>query len=67
MHYHYFTIEQRESLQQVLRSSLAGPALGSALERLRSADYGVCEACGADIPFRSLQSDPLAPRCPHCS
>jgi RNA polymerase-binding transcription factor DksA len=67
MHYHYFTLEQRESLEREIRSNLMGPALGNALERLRSADYGVCDTCGADIPFRRLQTDPLAHRCPNCS
>jgi len=67
MHYHYFTLEQRESLEREIRSNLMGPALDSALGRLRSADYGVCDTCGADIPFRRLRTDPLARRCPHCS
>jgi RNA polymerase-binding transcription factor DksA len=67
MHYHYFTLEQRASLEQMIRSSLAGPALDSALGRLHSADYGVCDTCGADIAFRRLQADPLAQRCPNCS
>lgn len=67
MHYHYFTLEQRASLEREMRSSLMDPELGTALERLHSADYGVCEACGADIPFRRLQTDPLARRCPNCS
>ncbi len=67
MHYHYFTLEQRESLEREIRSNLMGPALGSALERLHSPDYGVCDTCGADIAFRRLQADPLAHRCPNCS
>lgn len=67
MHYHYFTLEQRASLEREMRSSLMDPELGTALERLHSADYGVCEACGADIAFRRLQMDPLARRCPNCS
>jgi DnaK suppressor protein len=66
MHYHYFTLEQRDSLEQQIRASLMGPALHSALGRLHSADYGVCEACGGDIPFRRLRADPLARRCPRC-
>jgi RNA polymerase-binding transcription factor DksA len=67
MHYHYFTLEQRESLEHEIRSSLMGPARGSALERLHSADYGVCDTCGGDIPFRRLAAEPLARRCPNCS
>jgi len=67
MHYRYFTLEQRGSLEQALRAELAGPALDDALGRLRSADYGVCESCGGDIPFRRLISEPLARRCADCS
>jgi RNA polymerase-binding transcription factor DksA len=67
MHYHYFTLEQRASLEREMRSSLMDPELGPALERLHSAAYGVCEACGADIAFRRLQTDPLVRRCPNCS
>ena len=67
MHYHYFTLEQRQSLEQTLRTSLAGPALDSALGRLHSADYGVCDTCGGDIPFRRLIADPLARRCANCT
>ena len=67
MHYHYFTLEQRESLEHAMRANLAGPALDDALGHLHSADYGVCEACGGDIPVRRLALDPLARRCPNCS
>jgi RNA polymerase-binding transcription factor DksA len=67
MHYHYFTLEQRSSLEQTLRANFAGPALDSALGRLHSADYGVCEACGGDIAFRQLVADPLARRCANCT
>ena len=67
MHYHYFTIEQREALEGLIRESLAGrPEMDSALKRLHSPEFGVCEACGADIPYRSLAADPLASRCPGC-
>jgi RNA polymerase-binding transcription factor DksA len=67
MHYHYFTLEQRTVLENAIRSHLVGPALESALGRLRSADYGVCDACGGDIAFRMLQAHPLARHCPNCS
>jgi RNA polymerase-binding transcription factor DksA len=67
MHYHYFTLEQRSSLEQALRANLAGSALDDALGHLRSAAYGVCQTCGGDIPFRRLISDPLAQTCPNCS
>ena len=67
MHYHYFTIEQRESLERLIRSSLAGrPEMTSALARLRSPGFGVCERCGADIAYAKLTSDPLQRLCAGC-
>ena len=67
MHYHYFTIEQRESLERLIRSSLAGrPEMGSALARLHSPQFGVCERCGTDIPYLRLSSDPLERLCGAC-
>lgn len=67
MHYHYFTLEQRESLERQIRSRMAEqPALGSALERLHTPDYGVCAGCGADIPYVRLLGDPGARRCRAC-
>ncbi|HEX2566752.1 MAG TPA: TraR/DksA C4-type zinc finger protein [Burkholderiales bacterium] len=67
MHYHYFTIEQREALERLIRSSMAGrPEMTSALARLHSAEYGVCEACGGDIPYTKLTADPLQRRCARC-
>ena len=67
MHYHYFTIEQRESLENLIRSSMAGrPEMTSALARLHSPEFGVCERCGGDIPYVRLTADPLASLCPNC-
>jgi RNA polymerase-binding transcription factor DksA len=71
MHYHYFTIEQREALKQLISSRMAEQpalksALGSALERLHTPDYGVCEGCGADIPFTRLYADPALRLCGRC-
>jgi RNA polymerase-binding transcription factor DksA len=67
MHYHYFTLEQREALEGLIRASLAGrPGMDDALKRLHSPAFGVCEACGGDIPYRKLAADPLAARCPAC-
>ena len=40
MHYHYFTIEQRESLERRIRSDKASDAQQT-LQRLHSPDYGV--------------------------
>ena len=67
MHYHYFTIEQRQALEQLIRSSMTGhPEMTSALERLHSPGFGVCESCGADIAYAKLTANPLARRCPGC-
>ena len=70
MHYRYFTIEQREALSRVIQGMLGSEdkasGLGSALARLRSPDYGVCEVCEGDVPFVRLLGDPLARRCARC-
>lgn len=73
---HYFTIEQRESLQAGLRSLVErlrgeGDAqllrtAEAALERLHDPGFGLCEDCGADIPYARLSSDPVATRCVAC-
>ena len=66
MHYHYFTLEQREALERAMRSRLAEPGMQSALERLHTPQFGVCEACGADIAFIRLAGNPTLKRCPGC-
>lgn len=66
MRYHYFTLEQRGRLEQAIRAAGGGRPVDQALERLRTPDYGVCEACEADIPFVRLIADPLARRCAAC-
>jgi len=38
----------------------------AALERLRTPDFGVCEACDADIPYVRLLASPTATRCVAC-
>ena len=66
MRYHYFTIEQREALAQAMRARMAEPGMPAALERLHKPEYGVCEACGADIAFARLADEPRLVRCPAC-
>ncbi len=66
MHYHYFTIEQRTDLEEAIRTRLAEPGMQAALERLRSPEFGVCEACGADISFVRLRGNPALRRCAGC-
>jgi RNA polymerase-binding transcription factor DksA len=68
MHYHYLTIEQRETLEKLIRSTIRGePALSDALARLHQPDYGVCIECRADIGFERLEADPSALHCRACS
>lgn len=41
-------------------------ALQAALQRLASADYGLCSECGCEIPFARLALEPQALRCVAC-
>jgi RNA polymerase-binding transcription factor DksA len=66
MHYHYFTLEQRDTLSQQIRGLASKETAEPALEFLRSPEYGVCEACGDDIPYVKLLQDPLLRRCARC-
>ena len=66
MHYHYFTLEQRNALAQAIRSRMGEPGMSTALERLHGPDYGVCECCGGDIPFVRLMRNPRLRRCDRC-
>lgn len=67
MHYHYFTLEQRESLERQIRSRIPSPPVqAEVLQRLHSPDYGVCRGCGADIPFVRLMEQPAALYCANC-
>ena len=67
MHYHYFTLEQRDALETEIRARTASqPALQLALQRLHQPDYGVCIECGADIAFVRLLADPDALHCVDC-
>jgi RNA polymerase-binding transcription factor DksA len=66
MHYHYFTIEQRNTLADAMRSRIAEPGMKSAFERLHTPEFGVCETCGGDIAFTRLTQNPRLRRCPAC-
>ncbi len=66
MHYHYFTLEQRNALSDLIHSRMAEPGMPSALERLRTPQFGVCESCGAVIPFIPLMGYPRLRRCASC-
>jgi RNA polymerase-binding transcription factor DksA len=68
VHYHYFTLEQRDALEKLLRSRIRAKAeLDAALERLHQPDYGVCIECGKDIDFVRLEADPDALHCGDCA
>lgn len=67
VHYHYFTLEQRESLERRIRSRIEdAPTQAETLQRLHSPDYGVCRICGADIPYVRLLDEPTALYCAAC-
>jgi RNA polymerase-binding transcription factor DksA len=66
MHYHYFTLEQRDELAEAIRARIDEPGMNAALERLHAPDYGVCESCGGDIPFARLMHNPRLHRCCRC-
>ncbi len=68
MHYRYLTLEQRTSLEKLIRARTgAGAPLAAALERLHQPDYGVCIECGKDIGFERLEADPSAFHCRACA
>ena len=69
MHYHYFTLEQRDALaRQILDlTQPRGESPAPALSALHSPDYGVCEACEADIPYIQLLEDPFRRVCSRCA
>lgn len=66
MHYHYFTLEQRNALGEAIRMRAGEPGMAAAAERLHTPDFGVCESCGADIPYVRLMTNPRIKRCPRC-
>ena len=67
MHYRYFTLEQRDHLEQAIRDQVSSPTeLELALERLRAPDYGTCEACGIEMPYVEMLGAPAAKLCPSC-
>ena len=61
MHYHYLTLEQRHTLEEVMAGLPEAQR-----KRLHQPDYGVCERCGGDIAYVRLLANPLARRCRAC-
>ena len=66
MHYHYFTIEQRNVLAELMRLRATEPGMDAALERIHTPEFGVCESCEGDISFVELQANPRLRRCARC-
>ena len=66
MHYHYFTLEQRQALERAIRQRMMEPGMETVLERLRTPDFGVCESCGEPIGKARLQAFPRATLCVAC-
>jgi DnaK suppressor protein len=67
MHYRYFTLEQRATLERAMRARLAEAGMPSALERLHTPEFGVCERCGGDIAFSRLAAEPALTLCAKCT
>ncbi|MBI1943189.1 MAG: TraR/DksA family transcriptional regulator [Betaproteobacteria bacterium] len=53
-------IAELERATQLLRSAEA------ALARLHEPEFGLCEDCGAEIPYSRLRTNPVATRCIDC-
>jgi len=67
-HHHYLTLEQRAMLERIIRARAAtAQAAQPALDRLHTADYGVCIECKADIGYARLEEDPDALHCRACA
>lgn len=67
MHYRYFTLEQRDHLEQAIRDwATDATGLATALERLHAPDYGNCVACGVEMLYVELIAAPPATLCPAC-
>lgn len=59
--------EDRTSARQVVDTVRADVLLGRrALSRLEEGRYGVCSACGEQIPVERLEAIPTAERCGRC-
>lgn len=65
MHYHYFTLEQRDNLARAIAAR--GPGMEHLLSHLHSPDFGVCGKCGGDIAYIRLLELPDADRCDTCA
>jgi DnaK suppressor protein len=55
-----FTLRLRERERMLLTK------INEALERIESADFGICESCGGDISIKRLEARPVTTLCIDC-
>ena len=53
-------------LQEAGRDLEELQGIDTALQRIESGDYGICEQCGNDIGYARLEVQPTATRCIEC-
>ena len=58
---------QAMSIETDRRRRVELQRIDSALQRLRSGDYGYCVACGEEISPKRLEFDPAVPTCISCA
>lgn len=58
---------QHMALESARRREQKLAAIDGALRRLDSGDFGLCYACGAEIPESRLKVDPTLTRCVACA
>jgi len=58
--------DQAFKMQIRSRESRLIRKIQSALERLDTGEFGICESCGEDIAFRRLEARPVTTKCIHC-
>jgi DnaK suppressor protein len=59
-------LESSIEIAEVERDSRELRQVENALRRLRTLDFGVCDDCGATIPYSRLIAEPSATRCIAC-
>ncbi len=58
---------QQMAIESVRRRQLQFAAIGGALQRIDSGDFGYCYVCDEDIESRRLEADPTITRCIRCA
>jgi len=59
-------LESSIEIAEAERDSRELRQVANALRRLRTLDFGVCDDCGATIPYSRLIAEPSATRCVDC-